>query len=152
MRLSENFTTEEARCRCGCGFGERVEEYPPETVALLQGMRDIKGGPIWVNSWGRCRRYNAQVGGVDGSAHTRLTAVDAGAAYARDRYDLIILAVLSALRSQVELPPEKWRVIFLTIRALLRGIGIGKTFVHVDTDMISPRPAAWGYGDDGGGG
>jgi len=152
MKLSTNFTTEEARCRCGCGFGSEAGEYPQDFVRLVQAMREIKGGPIWVNSWGRCQRYNAAVGGVEGSAHTRLSAVDLGASYARDRYNLIILAVMAALSLQMEVPIERWRALFYTISGLLRGIGVGKGFVHIDDDFISPRPAAWGYGSDGGGG
>lgn len=151
MRLSANFTTDEGRCRCGCGLGADAAEYPPEVVNLVQGMRDIKGGPLWVNSWFRCQRHNAAVGGVESSAHTRGTAVDLGVRFAPDRYDLILLAVLSALAQQVDLPQERWRALFYTTRAVLKGVGIAKSYVHVDTDSICPRPAAWGYGSDGGG-
>jgi hypothetical protein len=150
--LSKNFTTEEGQCRCGCGFGSKPEEYPLDILALVQGMRDIKRGPLHVNSWGRCARYNAQVGGVDGSAHTRLTAVDLGAAYGLGRYDLILLAVLAALKDMHNIPGMDWPVVFLTVRDALRGIGVGQSFVHVDVDRISPRPSAWGYGSEGGGG
>jgi hypothetical protein len=151
-RLSPNLTTEEGRCRCGCGLGERPEEYPPDTVALVQTMRDIKGGPLWVNSWLRCQRYNALVGGVENSAHVRGTAVDLGARNAVDRYNLIVLAVLAAIRTLHHVPGIDWHLLFLTLRDPLRGIGLAKTFVHVDTDSVCARPAAWGYGPEGGGG
>jgi hypothetical protein len=152
MRLSKNFTTEECRCRCGCGLGDKPGEYPFDTVALVQEMRDIKGGPLAVNSWLRCQRYNAMVGGVANSAHTRGTAVDLGANYGLGRYDLIILAVLAAVKTLHHIPGVDWHLVFLTIRDVLRGVGVGKSFVHVDTDRISPRPSAWGYGSEGGGG
>jgi hypothetical protein len=151
-RLSPNLTTEEGRCRCGCGLGDKVEDYPLDFVALLQAMRDIKGAPIWVNSWLRCVQYNALVGGVANSAHPRGTAADLGARNAADRYDLIVLAILAAIRELHHLPGIDWHLVFMTIRDVVRGIGVGKTFVHVDNDRIIARPAAWGYGEEGRGG
>ncbi len=145
-KLSANFTTEEAACPCGCGVGASPDDYPAAQVALIQGVREIVGHPLHVNSWARCDAHNRAVCGTENSAHLRLAATDLRAVGGIARYDIISAAVLCALRAAHNLPGLDWQLAHLMLRDALRGIGVGPTFVHLDTDVVVPRPAAWGYG------
>jgi len=72
-KLSKNFSQSEFRCSCGeCGE-PRID---PELVERLQTLRDEIGLPIKITSAYRCPEYNARVGGVNKSQHTRGTAAD----------------------------------------------------------------------------
>ena len=70
--LSRNFSRKEFTCPCGCGSSD-VE---PLLVATLQRLRDAAGKPITINSGVRCKKHNAQVGGVADSQHLRGRAAD----------------------------------------------------------------------------
>lgn len=45
---------------------------------LLQPLRDIWGGPLFINSGYRCTELNEKVGGVPTSQHTKGQAADVG--------------------------------------------------------------------------
>jgi hypothetical protein len=153
--LSAHFDMAEGACPDGCGFGTRREDYPPSTVQLVEEMRGLLGRPVHVNSWCRCQRQNALDGGVPNSAHLRGDAVDIRIAGGLERYDVSITAVLAALRRTLRAqayPIPVWLQDWRLIEFGLRGLGLGKGFVHVDTDLALRRPSAWGYGLEGGGG
>lgn len=71
-RLTEHFTVEEMRCRCGCG--ECLVR--PELMQALEELRSKGPEPIIVNDGYRCKRHNAEVGGVPLSEHPRGIAAD----------------------------------------------------------------------------
>lgn len=72
MRLTKNFTTEELRCPCNCGFGDSFDDYAPELLMRLQQYRDFMNGPVRPTSGARCPTYNASIGGARNSAHLPL--------------------------------------------------------------------------------
>jgi uncharacterized protein YcbK (DUF882 family) len=77
--LSSNFDTEEfgVQCRCGCGFGSKVEDTNPELWQVLETLRSVCGDkPIRVNSCARCKSYNRSVGSTDTSQHVFGNAAD----------------------------------------------------------------------------
>ena len=121
--LSEHFSKSEAACSCGCGYGTRDGDVKPEILDLLERMREEYGRPMHINSWCRCAQHNAAVGGVHNSAHTRGTAADIRCTSGANRRKLMDLAVMS----------------------YASGIGIARTFVHVDVCDVLPRPSAWSY-------
>lgn len=71
------FTRAEFKCQCG---GKYCNGYPAEpaeeTVRMADEIRRRAGVPLTVNSGVRCKRHNAEVGGVSNSLHTTGQAVD----------------------------------------------------------------------------
>lgn len=120
--LSPHFDSSEFACSCGCGYGTREGDVSEALLDLLECMRE-EYGPIRLTSGCRCAQHNAAVGGVANSAHTRGTAADIFCSGGRTRRELVDLAVVCAAD----------------------GIGVAKTFVHVDCDSVLPRPSAWSY-------
>lgn len=77
--LSEHFDTSEfgVQCRCGCGFGSKVEDTNPELWKALEKLRyELGSKPIRVNSCARCKSYNRSVGSTDTSQHVLGNAAD----------------------------------------------------------------------------
>ena len=69
--LSENFMTWEFRCPC-CR-----EVYVSEVlIDALEELRELSGGPIYVNSGYRCLTHNTEVGGSENSYHMFGMAAD----------------------------------------------------------------------------
>lgn len=109
-------------CNCGCGFSD----IDARLVQKLNVARDLARVPFKINSACRCQQYNASVGGVPSSAHTKGLAVDI--AYSNGD------------------------VLFRMVRALMQAgferVEIGKTgpaagWVHVDLDHSKPWPCMW---------
>jgi uncharacterized protein YcbK (DUF882 family) len=121
--LSEHFSASEFACSCGCGYGTRPGDVSTELLSLLELMREEYGSPMNINSGCRCATWNAHVGGVHNSAHTRGTAADIRCTSGANRRKLMDLAVMS----------------------YASGIGIARTFVHCDVDDVLLRPSAWSY-------
>ena len=71
-RLSENFTSREFCCSCGCG-SVRVDE---KLVQGLQKLRDRLARPIRITSGYRCEKHNREVGGATNSLHLTGQAAD----------------------------------------------------------------------------
>lgn len=71
------FSRAEFKCQCG---GRYCNGYPAEpaeeTVRMADEIRRRAGVPLTVNSGLRCKRHNAEVGGVSNSLHTTGQAVD----------------------------------------------------------------------------
>jgi uncharacterized protein YcbK (DUF882 family) len=120
--LSDHFSKSEFKCSCGCGYGTREGDVSEALLDLLERMRE-EYGPIRLTSGCRCAQHNAAVGGVPNSAHTRGTAADIFCFGGRTRRELVDLAVVCDAA----------------------GIGVAKTFVHVDVDDVLSRPSAWSY-------
>jgi len=119
MRLSPHFTSEEFECKCGCGLCDVSEAL----LSYLEDMREELCRPMQIASGCRCHHHNQDVGGVSNSAHTRGTAADIVCRGGFERFQLVTAAV----------------------NAGVVGIGIAKSFVHVDVDEDIPRPAVWSY-------
>lgn len=71
-QLSENFSSGEFLCRCGCG----TKDVRPELVAMLQKIRDHFDAPVTVTSGRRCAKHNARVKGARNSRHLTGEAAD----------------------------------------------------------------------------
>lgn len=113
MKLSENFTLSEFRCRCSCGGESKPEILAnlKKTAAMLEKVRQACGGKALVVTSGyRCAKHNASVGGAKGSLHLTGQAAD------------VTCATLS--------PAEVQRI----ARGVpeVHGLGLGKTFTHLD--------------------
>ena len=114
FRLSEFDSPDEP------GSGSRMQK---STLAMLDKARGISGIPFVILSGVRTEEHNAEVGGVDSSAHVRGYAADIAAVTDADKK-----AIAAAL-----------------VKVGFKRIGIGSTFVHADNDPSKPSPVAWGY-------
>ena len=121
--LSPHFSTSEFACHCGCGLGSRVTDISSLLVDLLERIRAEIGRPIKITSGVRCPIWNARSGGVSSSPHLRGTAADIFVSGGEHRYAI----VRAALANGAE------------------GVGVAKTFIHVDMDEEVQRPMLWTY-------
>lgn len=119
--LSEHFDRSEFACKCGCGF----DTVNPHLIELLELIREDFGSPLVITSGCRCPAHNEESGGVENSPHIRGVAAD-------------ILARGGILR---------YEIVQSAFNYGAYGIGVGKTFIHVDIDDDPghPRPAVWSY-------
>ena len=109
-QLSKNFKVKEFRCKDG---SDKIL-VSPETVKILQAVRDYFGKTVHINSAYRTPAYNKKVGGASASQHVKGTACDI-------RVDGV--------------PPEAVAA-YLEAKFPISGIGLyNRTshFVHIDT-------------------
>lgn len=118
---SHYFTTEEASCRCGCGF-LHVED---KLLNMLNKARELANIPFVIRSWCRCENHNASEGGVSGSAHTKGLAVDIEAIGSRNRF-IILRSLLEAGFNRI-------------------GFNDDASFFHVDIDSTKPANVFFTY-------
>ena len=105
------------------GQGEPGVEPDSELVRLLDEARAAAGIPFVINSAIRTSERNAAVGGAPTSAHLSGHAVDIRAPTSRHRYKILEAALMVEFRR----------------------IGIGKGFIHLDTDLTKPQDVIWLY-------
>ena len=115
------FSEEELKCKCGCSSCNMDGEF----LYKLNKARHKDGKPWKVNSAYRCTKHNASVGGKKNSAHVHGCAVD-------------IHAPTSA---------RKFEIVTAALSVGFNRIGIGKNFVHLDSDTSAGHPAnvLWTY-------
>lgn len=97
-------------------------QMKPRVVFMLDALRGLIGRPCRVNSGYRTPEHNKAEGGAPSSGHLTGEAVDIGTRgwTERERCDLILYA----------------------LKLGFTGIGIAKTFIHLD---IKNRRASWRY-------
>ena len=115
------FKLEEFRCPCGkCP----VKDVTPEFQTKIDQLRALLGKPIKITSGVRCDTHNFAVGGVPKSQHVLGIAAD----------------ISTVNYSSV----DKYKLVKLAIGLGFTGIGIAKSFIHLD---IRPdTQAIWCYG------
>ena len=101
---SKHFSERELACKC-CGENKVVQKL----LDKLEKLRLMIGKPIIVNCAYRCKKHNAEVGGVANSQHLLGTAAD--------------IRVVGIKPKELAAWAEK---------AGFDGIGTYGTFVHVD--------------------
>ena len=142
--LTEHYSTDELRCQCGCGLGEEPGHYEPSWLEFLELRRRILNRPSVITSGFRCKRHNQAVGGVDNSAHLR-GAVDERVEGGWMRWESLLATVLAFCVDEGEMEETEAARIYGRMRFHGGGIGVAKTFVHVDRDPVKPRPSCWSY-------
>lgn len=90
-------------------------------VKKLDLAREIAATPFVINSGYRTPEHNERVGGVADSSHTRGYAADIACAGSFQR----------------------WKIVSALIRAGIKRIGIGETFIHADDDPDKPSGVIW---------
>lgn len=80
------FSRAEFRCQCGGKYCNGFPAEPAEeTVRMADEIRRRAGVALNVNSGVRCKRHNAEVGGVSNSLHTTGQAVDLSGAISPEK-------------------------------------------------------------------
>lgn len=92
---------------------------------MLDSTRHDAGIAFHVTSGFRDEKYNRTIGGSDNSAHLRGKAADIAATDSRTR----------------------WLIINAAIKNGFNRIGIGRTFIHLDSDKSLPQDVIWHYYD-----
>jgi uncharacterized protein YcbK (DUF882 family) len=76
FQFTKHFSREEMQCHCCQKIGP-YPEHLTKLLALLEKLREHIGRhPIQVSSAYRCKKWNAEVGGVPESYHTQAMAAD----------------------------------------------------------------------------
>ena len=113
----EYFERREFACKCGKCGGFPVEPSW-DLLKILDKIREHFGAPVHVNSGVRCKNHNTACGGAKSSQHLYGTAAD-----------IKVTGV----------PPAKVAEYAETMLPNTGGIGIYKTFTHVDVRSIKAR-------------
>lgn len=113
------FSDEEIECKCGCG----TMFIAPLHFFRMNLLRSYLKRPIEVTSWCRCEEHNLEVGGKPDSSHLKFIATD-------------IKAILPLYRS---------KILYFAGLIGFNGVGIGKTFIHLDSDLSKGLHRFWRY-------
>jgi len=117
--ITDHFTKDEMRCRCGCGYLEWDDAF----MFKLEEVRQIFDRRMDVSSGSRCPAHNAAIGGVPDSEHIDGAAVDIPITHSQDRYDLIAAA----------------------LKAGITRIGVSDKFIHLGGGANKPQHVLWTY-------
>lgn len=92
-------------------------------IKKLEKLRITLNRPMIITSGYRTEKHNLEVGGIEGSSHTKGIAVDVAYSNSFELYSLLF----NALRMGF------WR------------IGVSKNMVHLDVDTDKPQGVFWLY-------
>jgi zinc D-Ala-D-Ala carboxypeptidase len=112
------FKKEEFWCPC-CG----KEKMQPDFLLMMDTIRMLHGGPLYINSGWRCESHNTDIGGALNSAHPRGWAVDISVLGSRKRYELMSIC----------------------FRVGITRMGVMNTALHIDMDPDLPQNVIWDY-------
>ena len=116
--VMKHFDIDEFTCPT-CGKAKMDGNF----LAMLDRARDMANVPFVVNSGYRCHTQNMKVGGKPGSSHTRGMGAD-----------------IQAIDSQI-----RFRILEAALAVGFTRIGIGSTFIHLDSDETKPQCVSWTY-------
>ena len=114
------FNHKEFDCPGKPGTGELMDN---DFLQKLDQAREIYGKSMRVNSGYRTKEHNAKIGGVKNSSHMLGIAADISCKTSKDRFDMV-----NAF-----------------IEVGFKRIGIGSSFIHVDTDENKSQNLIWTY-------
>lgn len=113
-----HFSAAELSCKCGGKHCEGEYFHDEDFLDGLERLRALCGRPLSINSGHRCEGHNKAVGGAEHSRHLEVAA-------------------------DISLRGHDRKVIRpAAIKAGFHGIGLGKTFIHVDR---RPQLTVWYY-------
>ena len=124
MKLQQNFSLHEFRCKDGTDVPEDLMENVEKLAKNLQVLRDHIQKPIIIISGYRTPEYNKKCGGVKRSQHLLAKAADI---IVKDMTSLEVRDVIIQLIKEGKMDPG--------------GVGIYPTFTHYD---VRGKNARWG--------
>lgn len=107
------------RCVPSCDITQMDENF----LRTLDKVREYAGIPLVLNCAYRSVEWDKAKGRSGNSAHTRGKAAD--------------------IRCSASV--TRWKIVRAAIDAGVRRIGIGESFVHLDTDDTLPQCVMWHY-------
>lgn len=107
------------RCTPPCSLQDMKQDF----MNRLDTVRDVTGIPLVITCAYRSREYDLAKGRSGNSAHTRGMAVD-------------IRCTTSA---------NAFKIVQAALKVGFTRIGIGKTFIHLDSDTLLPQNVMWNY-------
>lgn len=120
--LTKDFRASEFFCPC-CKYAL----IDLEMIVVVQKIREFLAKTVTVNSGWRCPKHNEAIGGAEFSVHLRGGAAD-----------------LTWSTAKRDLKSEVFRNIIRKIPGI-KGIGWGKTFLHIDVWMERTGLIEWSY-------
>ncbi|MGG5825949.1 YcbK family protein [Aeromonas salmonicida] len=118
---SKSFTAKELRCKCKLCNQNKPHQVTPDALGRLQQLRDRVNRPLAITSAYRCPMHPEEAKKASPGQHAKGTAFDIAVADGSQRMQIV--------KAAIELG--------------FNGIGIAKTFVHVD--CRSGIPVIWTY-------
>ena len=100
QKVSADFRVREFRCKDG---SDKIL-LSPETVKIIQSVRDYFGKPVTINSAYRTPQYNKKVGGASNSQHVKGTACDIAV---KDVPPKAVAAYLEAFFPKTDIPSSE---------------------------------------------
>ena len=100
---------------------KEVEGLDPVLVAKLNQARQLAGVPFVVNCGYRSPEHNAEIGGVEDSAHTKGLAVDLACLDSSTRFNIVKGALMSGFRR----------------------VEVADKHIHLDIDSTKPQDVMW---------
>lgn len=115
----------------------------PILLGWLNRARDVSGIPYIITSGFRTPEENTIAGGVKTSSHLTGEAVDIACPTSATRWKILRGIFFAGLPKHIldqikEYEEENGPV-------SMQRIGIGNTFIHVDTDVNKPQQVVWTY-------
>jgi uncharacterized protein YcbK (DUF882 family) len=131
MKLTENFSLWEFKCRDGSNVPEEHMDNVRKLAENLQVLRDMVKKPIRVISGYRSKKYNTRIKGARRSQHMVAKAAD--------------IKISGMTPKEVKALVED----LIGVGAMYRGgVGLYKTFVHYDVRGWNARWQGKGIKDD----
>ena len=121
-RIIKYFNLSEFDSPDDIGSGENMDI---NFVRKLDEAREIAGIPFKVNSGYRTPFHNTMVGGVKSSSHMNIPC--------------------NAVDIRVEDSNDRFLIMSAAIKVGINRIGIGKNFLHLDTDKTKSQYVTWHY-------
>lgn len=116
--MKNYFAESEMQCPC-CSHSKMDADF----MEKLNKLRESCGFPLMINSGYRCPNHNEKIGSKVNSAHVQGRAADVSCT-------------------------DGWRRFMIVKNAFELGfkrIGVGKSFVHLDTSEDLPQDVLWVY-------
>lgn len=107
------------RCTPPCSLQDMKQDF----MNRLDTVRDVTGIPLVITCAYRSREYDLAKGRSGNSAHTRGMAVD--------------------IRCTTSV--NAFKIVQAALKVGFTRIGIGKTFIHLDSDTSLPQNVMWNY-------
>lgn len=138
VSISDHFTPIEFGC-----VGNSFDQMDPTLLDYIAHARWFLDEPMHINSGLRTAERNKEVGGSQTSSHLTGKAADIRSLDAVSRYKLIRAFMLAGLPINILEQIKEFEK--NTGRVSIPRIGIGETFIHVDTDESKVQNVIWLY-------
>jgi zinc D-Ala-D-Ala carboxypeptidase len=120
----KHFNLSEFDCKCG-KCSHKGEDMDIDFMIKLDKARELAGIPFKITSGLRCLEHNKAIGGVTNSSHSNLPC------NASD------ISTTDSI--------QRFKILGGLIKAGFTRIGIGKNFIHCDTDKLKSQRVCWHY-------